>query len=141
MSNKMKNPVKQVQAEIAELLASTDYFKKNRVEIIEQDSQGLKFLLSRSAEQLRGVVLVVGVDEMTNDYPALEVTVTITCLEYVLINRSGSNSETAIDVCQRAIFEIDGEKWHFDSMRHEAPESGVLQATATFRGLVEREKN
>ena len=41
---------------------------------------------------------------------------------------------------QAAVEVIDGEWWHFDDLQHESLEQGVLRATVTFRGLVERHK-
>lgn len=132
------NPLRQVQHDIATILRDSQWMKDHNVEIIEQDSQGLKFLLQKTVAQLRGVCVVVGVDGMTNDNPALEVQTTISATESVLVNREKADAATALDVIQAAIALVDGEWWHFDEMKHEAFEQGVLKATATFRGLVER---
>lgn len=134
------NPIRQVQKEIADMLRADEWMKAHRVTIIEQDAQGLRFLLEKSVGQIKGVVLVVGCDKFTNDFPALEVTTTITCIENVLTNRVSPDSATALDAVQAAIEIIDGEWWHFDECEHSAPEAGVLQATAFFRGLVKREQ-
>lgn len=132
------NPLRQVQRDIATILRDSQWMKDHNVEIIEQDSQGLKFLLQKTVAQLRNVCVVVGVDGMTNDHPALEVETTISAVESVLVNRSKPDAATALDVIQAAIALVDGEWWHFDDMKHEAMEQGVLRATATFKGLVER---
>ena len=132
------NPLRQVQRDIATILRDSQWMKDHNVEIIEQDSQGLKFLLQKTVAQLRNVCVVVGVDGMTNDHPALEVETTISAVESVLVNRSKPDAATALDVIQAAIALVDGEWWHFDDMKHEAMEQGILRATATFRGLVER---
>lgn len=132
------NPLRQVQREIADILRNSQWMKEHNVEIIEQDSQGLRFLLMRTVAQLKGVCVVVGVDGMTNNNPAIEVTTTITATESVLVNREKPDAATALDVAQAAIALVDGEWWHFDDLKHEAFEQGVLRATATFRGLVER---
>ena len=132
------NPLRQVQHDIATILRDSQWMKDHNVEIIEQDSQGLKFLLQKTVAQLRNVCVVVGVDGMTNDHPALEVETTISAVESVLVNRSKPDAATALDVIQAAIALVDGEWWHFDEMKHEAMEQGILRATATFRGLVER---
>lgn len=134
------NPIRQVQKEIADMLRADEWMKAHRVNIIEQDAQGLRFLLEKSVGQIKGVVLVVGCDKFTNDFPALEVTTTITCIENVLTNRVSPDSATALDAVQAAIEIVDGEWWHFDECEHSAPEAGVLQATAFFRGLVKREQ-
>ena len=134
------NPIRQIQKEIADMLRADEWMKAHRVTIIEQDAQGLRFLLEKSVGQIKGVVLVVGCDKFTNDFPALEVTTTITCIENVLTNRVSPDSATALDAVQAAIEIVDGEWWHFDECEHSAPEAGVLQATAFFRGLVKREQ-
>jgi hypothetical protein len=132
------NPLRQVQRDIATILRESQCMKDHNVEIIEQDSQGLKFLLQKTVAQLRNVCVVVGVDGMTNDHPALEVETTISAVESVLVNRSKPDAATALDVIQAAIALVDGEWLHFDDMKHEAMEQGMLRATATFKGLVER---
>lgn len=134
------NPIRQVQKEIADMLRADEWMKAHRVTIVEQDAQGLRFLLEKSVGQIKGVVLVIGCDKFTNDFPALEVTTTITCIENVLTNRVSPDSATALDAVQAAIEIVDGEWWHFDECEHSAPEAGVLQATAFFRGLVKREQ-
>ena len=132
------NPLRQVQRDIATILRDSQWMKDHNVEIIEQDSQGLKFLLQKTVAQLRNVCVVVGVDGMTNVHPALEVETTISAVESGLVNRSKPDAATALDVIQAAIALVDGEWWHFDDMKHEAMEQGMLRATATFKGLVER---
>ena len=134
------NPLRQVQREIADLLRASQWMKDHGVEIIEQDSQGLRFLLQKTVAQLKGVCVVVGVDRMTNDNPASEVETTVTATESVPVNRSKADAATALDVAQAAIALIDGEWWHFDDLQHESLEQGVRRATVTFRGLVERHK-
>lgn len=135
-----KTPLRKVQREIANLLRASQWMKDHAVEIIEQDSQGLRFLLERTVAQLRSVCVVVGVDRMTNDHPAIEVETTVTATESVLVNRSKANAATALDVAQMAISILDGYCWKFDEMNHESLEQGVLRATVTFRGLVERDE-
>lgn len=132
------NPIGQVQKEIADILRSSDFFKSHRIDVIEQNKQGLKFLLQKTVAQIKGVVVVVGIDSFTNDYPALEMEITVSATENVVQNRVSDSSVTAIDVIQAAIEKVDGEWWHFEECRHEAPADGILQATATFKGLVKR---
>ena len=134
------NPLRQVQREIADLLRASQWMKDHGVEIIEQDSQGLRFLLQKTVAQLKGVCVVVGVDRMTNDNPAIEVETTVKATESVLVNRAKADAATALDVAQAVIALIAGEWWHFDDLKHESLEQGVLLATVTFRGLVERHK-
>ena len=52
------NPIRQVQKEIADMLRADEWMKAHRVTIIEQDAQGLRFLLEKSVGQIKGVVLV-----------------------------------------------------------------------------------
>ena len=134
----MMNPVAQVQSIVAALLRKQPWFEAHRVNIIEQNKEDLKFLVEKDAYTLDGVSVVVGCDGMTNQYPNLEMDITVTAVEYVPLNREGNGFATAIDAVQAAIEIIDGEWWHFDSMRHETPANGILQATATFRGCVQR---
>lgn len=132
------NPLNQVQRDIATIIRESKWVKEHRVEVIEQNSQDLKFLLQKTVSQLRGVCVVVGVDSMTNNPPALEVDTTITVSESVLINREKANAATALDVAQAIIALVDGEWWHFEELKHEAFDAGILRVTLTFKGLVER---
>lgn len=134
----MMNPVAQVQGIIAGLLRECPWFADNRVEVIEQNKSDLRFLLEKQLTAMKNVVVVVGCDMMTNQYPNLELTTTITAIEYVPMNRASKQFVTAIDVIQAAIEVVDGEWWHFDSMSHESPAASTLQATASFRGCVQR---
>lgn len=134
----MMNPVSQVQEILATLLREQPWFEEHRVEIIEQNKADLKFLLDKQIAALKNVVVVIGCDGMTNQYPNLEMNITVTALEYVPLNRVGDSFVSAIDVIQAAVEVIDGEWWHFESMSHDTPMERVLQATATFRGCVKR---
>ena len=133
------NPVRKVQKIVADIIRGAKWFSIHNVEIIEQDSQALRFLLMKTVNQLKGVSVVVGVDGLRNNYPAIEVDLTITAAESVLVNRAKPNSVTAIDAIQAAIAVVDGEWWQFQSMEHNSSGSGILVATANFKGLVERE--
>ena len=132
---------KDVQFIVAQILRENPWFKDNRVEIIEQNKADLKFLLDKQISAMKKVVLVVGVDSLRNQYPAVEVEVTISTLEYVPLNRAGGDGTfvTAIDAAEAAVDTLDGEWWHFDSLSHETPADRTLTATATFRGLVNRD--
>ena len=135
----MMNPVQQVQSEIAGLLNAEPWFKAHRVEVVEQNRQELAFRLKTKLSQVNHVLLVVGVDRITNNHTALEMEVTVSCTEHVMTNRAKQGFATAMDACQAAIQVIDGQWWHFFSMEHTTEEGrDVLQATATFRGLVNR---
>lgn len=135
----MMNPVAQVQSVLAGILGENEWFKAHKVQVIEQNKQDLAFLIKQKMSSLNHVALVVGVDRMTNMFTGLECEITVTCTEHVLLNRAKQGFATAIDVCQAAIQLIDGEWWHFLSMEHTTePESDILQATATFKGLVDR---
>lgn len=134
-----RNPLSRVQHEIALMLRNNKWFKDHRVEVIEQNSQAMSFLLQRSIAQVQNVVVVVGVDEVHNNPPVLETVTTLTATENVVMNRVAADSATALDAIQCAIEIIDGSEWKFEDLEHTAPTQGVLQATATFRGQVTRE--
>lgn len=132
------NPVNDVQELIASLLRAQPWFADNRIEIIEQNKADLKFLMDKQIGTLKNVVMVIGVDSITNQYPELEVEVTVTALEYVQLNRATKDFVTAIDAVQAAVQIIDGEWWHFFNLTHETPAERVLQCTANFKGLINR---
>ena len=134
----MMDAVGQVQECIAALLNAQTWFAAHGVEIIQQNKADLAFLLNKQVGALQNVVMVVGCDHMTNQNPALEMTITVTAVENVPLNRARDGWCSAIDAVQAAIYVIDGEWWHFDNMSHDTPAERVLQATATFRGLVKR---
>ena len=67
----MMNPVSQVQEILASLLREQPWFSTHRVEIIEQNKADLKFLLDKQIAALKNVVVVIGCDGMTNQYPNL----------------------------------------------------------------------
>ena len=136
----MMNPVGQVQAEIAGMLAAEPWFKNHAVEVIEQNKQDLKFLLATNLAKLNHVVVVVGVDGITNNHTALECDVTVTCTEHVMANRAKQGAVTAIDACQAAVHVVDGQWWHFTKLSHTTePGTDTLQAVAYFKGLVNRD--
>lgn len=133
-----RNPLSRVQSEIAKILLNSEWMKSHNVEVIEQNSQALSFLLQKSAAQINNVIVIVGVDDFENNPPVLEATVTITATENVIMNRKNADSATALDVMQVAIELIDGREWCFQEMKHESPAQGILQASSTFKGQVLR---
>lgn len=136
----MMNPVWQVQDEIARMINEEPWFAAHYVEVVEQNAQDLAFLLKKNLATVNHVLLVIGVDRITNNHTALECEITVTCTEHVMSNRAKQGATTAIDACQAAIQVIDGEWWHFFNMQHTTePGTDTLQATATFRGLINRE--
>lgn len=139
MSEMKSTPLARVQHDIAERLRANEWIRAHRVEVIEQNAQALSFLLQRSITQVNNVVLVVGVDKARNNPPVLEMTTTITATENVIMNRVAPDAATALDAIQVAIDCVDGKDWCFQDMEHDAPTQGVLQATATFEGQIERE--
>lgn len=132
------NPVGQAQHEVAEMLRADEWIRSRRVEVVEQNSRGLLYLMRKSIAQLQGVAVVVGCDSFTNDHPALEMDLTISCTENIVQNRDREGAASALDVAQAIVKIVDGEWWHFEECRHESPDDGVLVATATFKGLVKR---
>lgn len=137
----MMHTTRDVQFVIAQILRAHPWFANNRVEILEQNKADLKFLLDKKVGALKNVVLVVGVDGFTNQHPELEVEATISTIEYVPLNRAGGDGTfvTAIDAAEAAVQVIDGEWWHFMGLSHETPAERVLTATASFKGLVNRD--
>lgn len=133
-----RNPLSRVQSEIAKILRDNEWVKSHNVEVIEQNSQALSFLLQKSAAQINNVIVIVGVDDFENNPPVLETTVTITATENVIMNRQRADSVTALDVMQVAIELIDGQDWCFQEAKHESPAQGILQASSTFKGQVLR---
>lgn len=131
-------PISRVQKEIADQLRADEWIRKHRIEIVEQNSQALSFVLQKSISQVNNVVVIVGTDEMTNNPPVLDAVTTVSATENVVMNRQGVDYASAIDVMQKVIDIVDGREWLFVDMRHDAPTQGVLQATATFRGQVTR---
>lgn len=132
------NPHAVVEDEISALLRAEDWFKKYRVTIVEENHGDFATLLKKNLAQIGGVVLIVAVEEITNNYPAAEVNVVVTAIEGVPVNRAHNDFATAMDVAQAAIEVIDGEWWHWERVEHESPAEGVLQATAYFKGMVKR---
>ena len=130
-----------VQFVVAETLRQNPWFEQNRVQIIEQNKADLKYLLDKQVGALKNVVLVVGVDSLKNQHPAIEAEVTVSTLEYVPLNRAGGDGSfvTAIEAAEAAVEILDGGWWHFFDLSHETPAERVLTATATFRGLVNRD--
>ena len=131
----------EVQKMLADILRADEWFKAHRVEIVEQDSEEMAFMLRRKMESIEGPVLVVGTDSLSNDHPAVEVTVFVSATELIPTNRALQGFTTAIAAVEAAIDDIDGEDWHWaEDLRHETPKegSGILVARTSFKGCVER---
>ena len=69
-----RNPLSRVQSEIANILRNSEWMNAHNVEIIEQNSQALSFLLQKSAAQINNVIVIIGVDDFENNPPVLEAT-------------------------------------------------------------------
>lgn len=131
----------EVQKILADILRKDEWFRAHRIEIVEQDSEELAFMLKRKVDGIEGPVLVVGTDAISNDHPAAEVTVFVSATEIIPTNRALQGFATAIAAVEAAIDDIDGEDWHWaEDLRHETPKegSGILVARTSFRGCVER---
>lgn len=139
-------PIDFVQKLVADKLRNEPWFDAHNVKIIEQNSQELQFLLRTRLEEIKNVSLIVGVDSIRNNHTGLEVTITVTCTERVVSNRSKQVFATAIDAACAAIHVLDcsdeggtEQVWHFDEMHHDSiRETDMLRATATFGGIVDR---
>lgn len=133
------NPLLVSQKDVADTLRESEWFKENHVEVMEQDLQTVEFRRRRATNSLDHVIVIVGTDSLTNDFPALECGITLTCEEKVACNRAKQGFVTALDVVQAAIQIVDGELWHFFEMNHKEDEKlDKLTATATFKGLIDR---
>lgn len=136
---KIGNPLLVSQRDVAETLRRSKWFDENRVEVIEQDLQTVEFRRKLKTNSIDHVIVIVGTDSLTNDFPALECGITLTCEERVSCNRTRQGAATALAVMQAAIQLVDGEQWHFFEMSHKEDEKlDKLTATATFKGLIDR---
>jgi len=132
---------RELQGMIAGILRADEWFKAHRVEIVEQDSEEMAFMLRRKMESIEGPVLVVGTDSLSNDHPAAEATLFVSATELIPTNRAMQGFTTAIAAVEAAIDDIDGEDWHWaEDLRHETPKegSGILVARTSFKGCVWR---
>ena len=132
--------VGQAQELLAATLAESEWFAAHSVEIVQQNKADLKYLLDRQVATLKGVLLVIGCDAVENVQTGLEMVVTMTALEYVPLNRANDGFVTAIEVIEAVIDVLDGEWWHFDRLEHTTPADRVLECTATFRAIFDREQ-
>ena len=141
------NPCAQVQKDLADMLRSEPWFAAHKVKVIEQNSQELAFLLKTRLDQLKGVSLIVGVDGIGNNYPAMDLKITVTATERVTLNRATQGFATALDAAVAAIYMFDladykgiQNVFHFIDLKHEAiREADVFRATAFFGGMVHRD--
>ena len=132
--------VGQAQELLAATLAESEWFAAHRVEIVQQNKAELKFLLERQIATLKGVLLVIGCDAVENVQTGLEIVVTMSAVEYVPLNRGVEGFVTAIETIEAVIDVLDGEWWHFDRLDHTTPAERVLECTATFRAIFDREQ-
>jgi len=136
----LHNPVQDVQTYVADMFRKEDWFAAHRVNIVEQNSQALAFLLKTKLDELKGVSLIVGVDGIDNNQPSNEVQITITATERVTLNRAKQGFVTAIDAAIAARQLLDGadfgnvkHAFHFKNLQHTAARDvDILRATATF---------
>ena len=128
-----------VQHMIAEKLRSNPWFDEHRCEIIEQNEQRLSYLIRKKMSEFVGPVVVVSVDEIRNCYPSVEVTVTVSVTEVVVVNREYGLFASAIEVGETVAMELDGVEWHFEELRHDTPGNGVLTCSVRFVGMISRE--
>ena len=131
----------EVQKMLADILRADEWFKAHRVEIVEQDSEEMAFMLRKKMEAIEGPVLVVGTDSLSNDHDAVEATIFVSATELIPTNRSVQGFATAIAAVEAAIDDIDGEDWHWaEDLRHETPKegSGILVARTSFKACIAR---
>lgn len=130
---------KAVQHMVAEKLRGDKWFLENRCDIIEQNEQQLAYLIRKKMSEFVGPVVVVAVDDIKNNHPAVEVSLTVNITEVVVINRDFGQFASAIEVGEAVVSILDGVEWHFDELRHDTPGNGVLTCAVRFSGMVSRE--
>lgn len=127
-----------VQHMVAEKLRADGWFADRRCEVVEQNEQALCFMIRRKMSEFVGPVVVVSVDSMKNNYPAVEVELAVNVTEVVPVNREYGLFASAIEVGERVVRALDGVEWHWDDMRHDTPGDGVLTCAVRFSGMVSR---
>ena len=127
-----------IQHDVAEKLRADGWFAERRCVIIEQNEQRLSYLIRQKVGELVGPVVVVAVDAMRNNFPAVEVDVTVNVTEVVVLNREQGVFASAIEVAEAAVAALDGDELHWQEMRHETPGDGVLTCSVRFSGMFSR---
>ena len=133
---------------MADALRENETLRAAGVEVLEQDSQALAFMLKKPMSQIDAPVVVVTCDKARKRHtqPAeweLECSVMVT--ENVPINRERPAFLTALDVAFVACEVLDNPQGGFhqtaDPVKHTTPARGILEAEARFACRVTYNEN
>lgn len=133
---------------MADALRADETLRAAGVEVLEQDSQALAFLLKKPMSQINAPVAVVTCDRARRRHTApeeweLECSVMVT--ENVPINRDRPEFLTALDVAFIACEVLDdpqlGIHQTAEPVKHTTPARGILEAEARFAARVTYNEN
>jgi hypothetical protein len=137
-----------IQKIMADALRADETLRSAGVEVLEQDSQALAFLLKKPMSQIEAPVAVVTCDRARRRHTApemweLECSVMVT--ENVPINRERPDFLTALDVAFIACEVLDNPQGGIhqtaDPVKHTTPARGILEAEARFAARVRYNEN
>ena len=133
---------------MADALRANETLRAAGVEVLEQDSQELAFLLTKPMSQIEAPVVVVTCDKARKRHSApveweLECSVMVT--ENVPLNRDRPAFLTALDVAFVACEVLDAPQLGIhqtaDPVKHTTPARGILEAEARFAARVRYNEN
>ena len=133
---------------MADALRANETLRAAGVEVLEQDSQELAFLLKKPMSQIEAPVVVVTCDKARKRHSApveweLECSVMVT--ENVPRNRDRPAFLTALDVAFVACEVLDAPQLGIhqtaDPVKHTTPARGILEAEARFAARVRYNEN
>lgn len=137
-----------IQKVMADALRANETLRAAGVEVLEQDSQELAFLLKKPMSQIEAPVVVVTCDKARKRHSApveweLECSVMVT--ENVPRNRDRPAFLTALDVAFVACEVLDAPQLGIhqtaDPVKHTTPARGILEAEARFAARVRYNEN
>ena len=137
-----------IQKVMADALRANETLRAAGVEVLEQNSQALAFLLKKPMSQIDAPVVVVTCDKARKRHTApveweLECSVMVT--ENVSINRERPAFLTALDVAFVACEVLDqpqgGIHQTADPVKHTTPARRILEAEARFAARVRYNEN
>lgn len=133
---------------MAEALRADETLRAAGVEVVEQNSQDLAFLLKKPMAQIDAPVVVVTCDRARKRHSQpveweLECSIMVT--ENVPLNRERPDFLTALDVAFVACEVLDdpqlGIHQTAEPVKHTTPARGILEAEARFAGRVTYNEN
>ena len=137
-----------IQRIMAAALRANETLRAAGVEVLEQDSQALAFMLKKPMSQINAPVVVVTCDRARKRHTQpeeweLECSVMVT--ENVPINRERPAFLTALDVAFIACEVLDdpqlGIHQTAEPVKHTTPARGILEAEARFAARVRYDEN